>query len=292
MVMVFAAILKLSKRRRGRWKFSKYRLTRQCDATLNENVSYVCRMSFGLSAHISSTHFSLLSGLKSHPSCSTNTSGLTLFCTWLTARCLEYFPVCSRINCSSGNDDSSKKPTKKNNNKERTEQNRIEARQKTGRENRKVIDRNMFLFLMFFFFFLLLLYFCLGQSSKNDENINKMLRPFATCMMISSSICFSLIFVYISCDLWMRLDLNAALRDCSRECLIYKGEHGIESVLKISNEILNISKILCLTVLLYLFNPLKISTLYASIFSMHNTILFAAGSFSPSWNCMPHSNRL
>lgn len=80
----------------------------------------------------------------------------------------------------------------------------------------------------------------------------------------------------------MRLDLNAALRDCSRECLIYKGEHGIESVLKISNEILNISKILCLTVLLYLFNPLKISTLYASIFSMHNTMLFAAGSFSPS----------
>lgn len=32
--------------------------------------------------------------------------GLTLFCTWLTARCLKYFPVCSRINCSSGNDDS------------------------------------------------------------------------------------------------------------------------------------------------------------------------------------------
>lgn len=68
--------------------------------------------------------------------------------------------------------------------KKRKEQ---KQKQKTGRENRKVIDRNMFLFLMFF-----LLYFCLGQSSTNDENINKMLRPFATCMMIS----FSLIFVY------------------------------------------------------------------------------------------------
>lgn len=89
------------------------------NATLNE-----CLMShvLWLSAHISAASFILLQ-ISSHCSpsllySSTNTSGLTLFCTWLTARCLKYFPVCSRINCSSGNDDSSKKQKKK----ERTEE--------------------------------------------------------------------------------------------------------------------------------------------------------------------------
>lgn len=120
-----------------------------------------------------------------------------MFCTWLTACCLKYFPVCSRINCSSGNDDdddSSKKPKKKKKDAKK-EKKRTEAETENWEGKQKSYrPKHVFVFDVFFFFrfYLFLLYFCLGQSSKNDENINKMLRPFATCMMIS----FSLIFVY------------------------------------------------------------------------------------------------
>lgn len=114
------------------------------DATLNE-----CLMShvLWLSAHISAASFILLqiSSLCS-PSLlysSTNTSGLTLFCTWLTARCLKYFPVCSRINCSSGNDDSSKKQKNKKKEKNRRKeqkQNLVGKREKLSTETCFVFD--------------------------------------------------------------------------------------------------------------------------------------------------------
>lgn len=151
--MVFAAILKLKRRRRRRRKFSKYRLTRRGDAS--RHWMRMCLS--GLSAHIFSLHSLLTShfsaGLKSHPSYSTNTSGLTLFCTWLTARCLKYFPVCSRINCSSGNDDddSSKKPKKKK--RKKKEKNRS---RKLGGKTEKLSTEACFCFWCFFFSFLLI----------------------------------------------------------------------------------------------------------------------------------------
>lgn len=160
-----------------------------------------------LSAHISATSFILLQiSSLCCPSLlysSTNTSGLTLFCTWLTARCLKYFPVCSRINCSSGNDDSSKKQKKK----ERTEE---KNRNRTWWGKEKSYRPKHVLFLMFFL--LIFIFLCLGQSSKNDENINKILRPFATCMMISS-ICFSL-FGYFSWFMnkpWLKCSIKKLL---------------------------------------------------------------------------------
>lgn len=159
-----------------------------------------------LSAHISAASFILLqiSSLCS-PSLlysSTNTSGLTLFCTWLTARCLKYFPVCSRINCSSGNDDSSKKQKKRKEQKKRTET-------ELGGEKRKVIDRNMFCFWCFFFLFL---YFCAWVSRLKMMKI--LIKYYDRSPLAWWYPQYAFLFSVISRDLWTSLDLNAALRNC------------------------------------------------------------------------------
>lgn len=127
------------------------------DATLNE-----CLMShvLWLSAHISASFILLQISSLCSPSLlysSTNTSGLTLFCTWLTARCLKYFPVCSRINCSSGNDDSSKKQKNKKKGKNR----RKEQKQNLVGKREKLSTETCFVFDVFFFLFL---YFCAWVS--------------------------------------------------------------------------------------------------------------------------------
>lgn len=151
------------------------------------------------------SHFS--AGLKSHPSYSTNTSGLTLFCTWLTARCLKYFPVCSRINCSSGNDDddSSKKPKKRSEKrKKRTEAENWEGKQKSYR------PKHVFVFDVFFFVSTYFYYISAWVSRL------KMMKILIKCYDRSPLAWWYpfLLFSDISCDLCRRLDLNAELRDC------------------------------------------------------------------------------
>lgn len=124
------------------------------------------------------------------PTPSQSIRGLTLFCTWMTARCLKYFPVCSRINCSSGNDDSSYK---------KEEKNRKMSKKSLTTKTEKLSTEACFVFdvlSLFIFSFLSVL--------VSRRNMLKILTKCFDCHIIRNGFPFPTSFISVwYFDLWM-----------------------------------------------------------------------------------------